>query len=64
MAESVAAGADAILLIVAALTVAELERLYGRAAELGLEALVEVHDESELEVAVALGAAGDRDQQP
>ena len=56
VAESVAAGADAILLIVAALTVAELERLYGRAAELGLGALVEVHDESDLEVAVALGA--------
>jgi indole-3-glycerol phosphate synthase len=47
-------GADAILLIVAALPGAELARLHQRAAELGLAALVEVHDESDLERALAI----------
>ena len=55
--EALAAGADAILLIVAALDVAQLELLYDRAAELGLGALVEVHDEAELELAVGIGAS-------
>jgi indole-3-glycerol phosphate synthase len=54
--ESMAAGADAILLIVAALTEAELRRLRADAAAMGLEALVEVHNRSELEVACAAGA--------
>ena len=54
--ESLAAGADAILLIVAALTETELGRLSADAASLGLEALVEVHDRPELEVACAAGA--------
>jgi indole-3-glycerol phosphate synthase len=54
--ESLAAGADAILLIVAALTETELGRLRADAAALGLEALVEVHDRAELEVACAAGA--------
>ncbi len=54
--EAVAAGADAVLLIVAALTEAELARLSERAGSLGLAALVEVHDRRELDVAVALGA--------
>jgi indole-3-glycerol phosphate synthase len=54
--EALAAGADAILLIVAALQPAELERLHEIALSLGLAALVEVHDESELERAAALGA--------
>jgi indole-3-glycerol phosphate synthase len=54
--EALAAGADAILLIVAALAVAQLELLYARAVELGLGVLVEVHGEAELEVAAALGA--------
>ena len=52
--ESVAAGADAILLIVAALGGGELEALYVQAVELGLGVLVEVHDAAELEVAAAL----------
>ena len=54
--EARANGADAILLIVAALPQAELVRLQSRAWELGLAALVEVHDESELTRAVDSGA--------
>jgi indole-3-glycerol phosphate synthase len=54
--EALAAGADAVLLIVAAIGPAELAQLHGLAASLGLAALVEVHDERELEVAAASGA--------
>jgi indole-3-glycerol phosphate synthase len=54
--ESLAWGADAILLIVAALTPAELVELRGLALELGLRALVEVHDERELDAALDAGA--------
>ena len=54
--ESAAAGADAILLIVAALTDAELKSLNDLAASLEMAALVEVHDEYELGRAVAAGA--------
>jgi indole-3-glycerol phosphate synthase len=54
--ESAAAGADAILLIVAALPVADLQRLYSEAAALGLGVLVEVHDRRELDLASGLGA--------
>jgi indole-3-glycerol phosphate synthase len=54
--ESLAAGADAILLIVAALTESELATLYESARTAGLAVLVEVHDAPELDRAVAVGA--------
>ena len=54
--EARAAGADAILLIVAALTDADLTRLSKAATELGLAALVEVHDAAECRRAAAAGA--------
>jgi indole-3-glycerol phosphate synthase len=54
--ESAAVGADAILLIVAALEPRELERLHAEALALDLDVLVEVHDEQELEVALELDA--------
>jgi len=55
--ESRAAGADAILLIVRALEDEELASLVKAADVLGLDALVEVHDATELERALAAGAS-------
>jgi indole-3-glycerol phosphate synthase len=54
--ESAAAGADAILLIVAALDPDDLYDLLREARDLDLDALVEVHDERELEVALDVEA--------
>jgi len=54
--EARVAGADAVLLIVAALEQRRLAALQVRAGELGLATLVEVHDEEELARAVDTGA--------
>src|ERR1700745_3530259 len=51
------AGADAVLLIVAALNDRELSYLMDAADDCGIDALVEVHDEPELKRALAAGAA-------
>ncbi len=54
--EARAAGADAVLLIVAALEQPTLRALHEQARELGLEALIEVHDRDELARANEVGA--------
>jgi indole-3-glycerol phosphate synthase len=51
------AGADAVLLIVAALDDADLRALHEEAVAMGLDVLVEVHDRAELDRALAVGAA-------
>lgn len=54
--EARAHGADAVLLIVAALQRGQLSELYSVAREWGMHALVEVHDEAEAQIAAELGA--------
>ncbi|GAC1647901.1 MAG: indole-3-glycerol phosphate synthase TrpC [Candidatus Dormibacteraceae bacterium] len=56
IAEARAAGADAVLLIVAALDRTHLAELLAVTRSRGLAALVEVHDEAETRIAVELGA--------
>jgi len=54
--ESKAAGADALLLIVAALSFGALQELYALSCELGLDVLVETHTREELDAALKLDA--------
>ena len=54
--EARAAGADAVLLIVAALEDGELRELLAEARALGVDALVEVHERAELDRALRAGA--------
>jgi indole-3-glycerol phosphate synthase len=49
-------GADCVLLIAAALDQSELRDFHRLGVEVGLDVLVEIHDEAELEAAVAVGA--------
>ena len=52
-----AMGADAVLLIAAALDDDELRDCHAAAVDLGLDVLVEIHDEPELERALRVGAS-------
>jgi len=52
--EARAMGADAILLIVAALTVAQMQEMEGIARSLGMAVLVEAHDGAEVDAALRL----------
>jgi indole-3-glycerol phosphate synthase len=54
--EAIEWGADAILLIVRILSDAQLKHFHSLAVDAGLAALVEVHDETELDRALAIGA--------
>lgn len=56
IAKAAACGASAVLLIVAALEDGKLRELLAFARELGLEALVETHDEAQIDRALAIGA--------
>ncbi len=51
------AGADAVLLIVALLNTASMKNLLAEVEKYGMEALVEVHDEAELQLALEAGAS-------
>lgn len=55
--ETVASGAEAILLIPEILSMAEMAKFYNLATELGLDCLVEVHNEEDIEKALAIGAS-------
>jgi indole-3-glycerol phosphate synthase len=51
-----AMGADAVLLIAAAIAPARLQELHALVLSLGMDALVEVHDEDELRLALSVGS--------
>lgn len=55
--EARASGADAVLLIVRTLGLGELRACLEACGEVGVDALVEVHDQQDLEVAAAAGAS-------
>ena len=50
-------GADCVLLIAAALSTREVVEYHALATSIGLDVLVEIHDEAELDVALAAGAS-------
>ena len=50
------AGADAVLLIVSALAPAAIGELYAHAKSLGLDVVVEIHEDHELQLALDIGA--------
>jgi indole-3-glycerol phosphate synthase len=54
--EAKAAGGDAVLLVVGALDASELATLHGLARDLEMDAIVEVHDDAELDAALAVDA--------
>ena len=54
--EAKASGADAVLLVVGSVRPHELGSLHGLARDLDLDAIVEVHDEEELETALSVDA--------
>jgi len=54
--EAKAAGADAVLLVVGAMTPGELATLYREAHALDLDAVIEIHNEEELDVALEVDA--------
>ena len=62
--EARACGADCVLIIMAAVTDAEAQAINTTAHDLRMDVLVEVHDERELDRALALEDAADRLQQP
>lgn len=49
-------GADCVLLIAAALSHVEMKEMHDLAVAIGLDVLVEIHDEAELDVALRIGA--------
>ena len=54
--EALVYGADFVLLIAKALSTKELQNLYDRALQLGLDVLVEIHDLEDLKKAMRCGA--------
>ncbi len=58
------AGADCVLLIAECLSPAELKRLHDAAWELGLQTLIELYDEENVDAVLATGTKTRRRQQP